>query len=73
MNPQAEQLKRRLHQKINSIEDVEYLTTLDAIIAWETAPEPQSGLFASIRSRLAEMLARRRKPRTSFYAQTALR
>lgn len=73
MNPQTEQLKRRLHQKINSIEDVDYLTTLDAVITWETAPEASTSLWTTLRNRLAEMLSRRKKPGTGFYAHTAFR
>jgi hypothetical protein len=39
MNKQTEQLKRRLYNKIESIEDAEYLASLDAVITWETICE----------------------------------
>jgi hypothetical protein len=73
MNPQTEQLKRRLHQKINSIDDAEYLATLDAVIAWETAPEKETHSLAVLRNWLAEILSRRKKTRTGFYTRTAFR
>ncbi|MCA6363595.1 MAG: hypothetical protein IM638_11195 [Bacteroidetes bacterium] len=73
MNPQTEQLKQRLHQKINSIEDAEYLAALDAVIAWETVPETNTHTFTALRNRLARLFSRRKKPFTGYYTCAAFR
>ncbi|MCU0432811.1 MAG: hypothetical protein MUC87_05105 [Bacteroidia bacterium] len=73
MNPQTEQLKRRLHHKINSIEDIDYLTTLDAVITWETTREKAQNPRFSLWKWLSESMAGRKKSRSNLYPQTAFR
>ncbi len=36
MNIYVTQLKRSIHEKINHVEDADYLATLDAILTYET-------------------------------------
>lgn len=73
MNKQTEQLKRRLYHKIESIEDVEYLASLDAIITWETTREPSQKKQFSLVRWLREYFGKDRRNSFTQHRQTAFR
>ncbi|MGL5889759.1 MAG: hypothetical protein ACRC3B_07735 [Bacteroidia bacterium] len=73
MNKQTEQLKRRLYNKIESIEDAEYLASLDAIITWETTREPSPGKQFSLARWLGKYFGRNRRNTFTVLSQTVFR
>jgi hypothetical protein len=73
MNKQTEQLKRRLYNKIESIEDAEYLASLDAIITWETTRDPAPYKRFTFAAWWRENFGRNRRSNVAQYRQTAFR
>ncbi|MFN8713582.1 MAG: hypothetical protein ACK5Z2_12105 [Bacteroidota bacterium] len=73
MNKQTEQLKRRLYNKIESIQDAEYLTSLDAIITWETTREPAQQKRFTFAGWWREYFGKNRRNTFTQQGQTAFR
>lgn len=49
MHAYTTQLRRSIREKLENIEDPEYLSTIDAILTWETYPSVQRS--ATVRRR----------------------
>jgi hypothetical protein len=73
MNKQTEQLKRRLYNKIESIQDAEYLASLDAVITWETTSEPATNKRFTFARWWREFIGRNRRNTFTHQGQAAFR